>query len=109
MFSLKDFIKETLELFFTTPIALSNSISHENRHGIVFVKTKEGGQYGYGMRADNPDLLIKPTRTTIKNIFEQIEKMGMVPISINVTYGNQNTCYLVRDLYPEMAVQYGLA
>lgn len=78
---------------FLVNIGLSTDIDKKKRHGMAWVKTADGGMVNIPFLADRPENLTNPTKFTVRDIFMQINKMGMCPQSIEVTIGGNTKVY----------------
>lgn len=95
-------------LWRTTGIGLFELTPQHRRHGYVHCLTPEGGQSSLGLLADVPQALEVPTDHCVRDMLEQVVKMGFVPISIELFLYGVHRVFFTKDYWPDVAHRYGL-
>jgi len=83
-------------------IGVGDNIDPDKRDGIAWVKSTNGGTTQKSFIVDKPETLKNNDEKVTKTLFEQLLKMGMIPIYLEVFY--KNTRRLYRHGYYEMPV-----
>lgn len=74
-------------------IGINAAMAKEKRHGIAWVESVEGGVTQQSFVADNPIHLINPSSGTIKQVFNQIIKLGMSPVHLELLINKRRVVY----------------
>jgi hypothetical protein len=74
-------------------IGINPQLAHTERHGVAWVRSDNDGVIPQAFKVDKPKRLIRPSKTTVRQMFEQIEKMGMVPYHLEIMVNNTQTIY----------------
>lgn len=68
-------------------------ISEDLRHGMVAVKTMEGGQKWLSYNVDKPELLYFVSDHVVEDMLHQVMKMGMDPLGIEIAVNGRKMSY----------------
>lgn len=72
-------------------------------HGKIFLQGKNG-LHVMPFIADDPEKLILPSKTVLESIFQQVQKMGYEPVSLEIHYGVNRAVYY-REHHSPVLVQ----
>lgn len=67
--------------------------SAEGAHGWIWLKDKNGQHARHAFQVSNPDLIVKPTKVTMNSFYKELERMGFIPLSVEVTLAKPSAIY----------------
>lgn len=71
-----------------------NMVAIAQQHGLVSVRSyATGDRMNFGLVVDKPKHLINPRPEIISDVFKQVEKMGYLPISVDIRVGTRRRVY----------------
>lgn len=77
----------------TVNVGLNPDMAKDQRHGVVWMCSKEGNVEPRSFMVDKPKRLLRHNSRIIGDIFSQITKMGMQPVYLEVMLNDQSTVY----------------
>ena len=86
-------------------LGINPQLAHQERHGVAWVRSDNDGVIPQAFKVDKPHRLIRPSRRTVRQMFEQIEKMGMVPYHLEIMVNNKRTIFK-RDQEQPVLIQH---
>jgi hypothetical protein len=81
-------------------IGLSSEIGKSNRHGVVWVKSAEGGITQTSFIVDRPRTLLNPNVLVMHSLFKQVMRLGLEPLHIEVLLNQKRTIYKYGKVQP---------
>jgi hypothetical protein len=74
--------------------------SSAKSHIIAHVRSVTGGLTQRFFTVDNPDLLKNPTMYCINSMFGQINKLGFIPVHVELLVHDRVAVYRVGEIHP---------